>query len=157
MCEKIFSQEELTDAFRSAIEDRAKWFCLLGKHTPEGFDDIACKAITEFGVEKGKNLGECKDAKDFANGILTGHARQAFAMEPIKLDGEESVIKFHRCPLVDCWKKMGCTDEEVSHLCDLASYGDFGMISVFPELDLKFNQLISKNQPCCEMVITKKK
>ena len=156
MCEKIFTQQELTDAFRAAIEDRAKWFCLLGKNTPEGFDEIAYKAITEFGVEKGKALGECRDATDFAKGILTGHAREAFAMEAVKLEEGESIIKFHKCPLVDSWRKMGCTDEEVAHLCDLASYGDFGMVSVFPHLDLKFNQLIARKQECCEMVITKK-
>ena len=156
MSEKIFTQEELTDAFRSAIEDRAKWFYLLAKHTPEGFDEVAAKAITEFGVDKGKGLGKCETAKDFANGILTGHANKAFAMEPIKIEEDHSVIKFHRCALVDCWKKLGCSDQEVAHLCDLACNGDFGMVSVFPQLNLEFKQLLSRNEECCEMVITKK-
>ncbi len=156
MADKKYTQEELTDAFRSAIEDRAKWFYLLWKHTPEGFDDVAAKAITEFGVAKGEGLGECETAKDFANGILTGHPREAFAMEPIKLEEDESVIKFRYCALVEAWKKLGCSDEEVAHLCDLACNGDFGMISVFPHLELEFKQLLSKNEECCEMVITKK-
>jgi hypothetical protein len=156
MSEKKYTQEELTEAFRSAIEDRAKWFYLLAKHTPEGFDEIAAKAITEFGIDKGHALGECKSAKDFANGILTGHPREAFAMEPIKIDEEQSVIKFHYCPLVEAWKKAGCSAEEVAHLCDLACNGDFGMASVFPELKLEFKQLLAKGEDCCEMVITKK-
>lgn len=156
MSEKKYTQEELTNAFRSAIEDRAKWFYLLSKHTPEGFDKIAEKAITEFGIAKGKALGDCKTAKDFANGILTGHPREAFAMEPVKLDENESVIKFHYCALVEAWKKLGCSKEEIAHLCDLACFGDFGMVSVFPHLMLEFKQLLSRCESCCEMVITKK-
>lgn len=155
MDEKKYTQEELTNAFRSAIEDRAKWFYLLSKYTQEGFDEIAEKAITEFGVDKGKAAGDCKNAKDFANAILTGPAREAFAMEPVKLNEDESVIKFHYCPLVESWKKCGCSPEEVAHLCDLACNGDFGMVSVFPELNLEFKQLLSKGEECCEMVITK--
>ncbi|SNS63819.1 L-2-amino-thiazoline-4-carboxylic acid hydrolase [Anaerovirgula multivorans] len=156
MSEKKYTQEELTKAFRSAIADRAKWFYLLEKYTDEGFDKIAERAITEFGIDKGKSLGDCKTAKDFANGILTGHAREAFAMEPIKVEEEESVIKFHHCALVEEWKKLGCSSEEVAHLCDLACFGDFGMVSVFPELELEFKQLLSRDEECCEMVITKK-
>ncbi len=156
MNEKTYTQQELTDAFRSAIEDRAKWFYLLSKHTPEGFDDIAEKAITEFGIAKGEALGECKTPADFAKGILTGHANGAFAMEPVKIDEEESVIKFHHCALVEAWKKLGCSPEEIEHLCDLACYGDYGMVGVFPELQIEFKQLISRCESCCEMCITKK-
>jgi hypothetical protein len=154
--EKVYTQEELTNAFRAAIEDRAKWFYLLSKYTPEGFDKIAEKAITEFGVMKGKALGECKTAKDFANGILSGHPNKAFAMEPVKLDEEESIIKFRYCALVEAWKKLGCSKEEIAHLCDLACFGDYGMISIFPDLKLEFKQLLSREEECCEMVITKK-
>lgn len=156
MCEKKFTQEELTAAFRSAIEDRAKWFYLLAKYTEQGFDEIAKQAITEFGVMKGKALGNCKTALDFANGILSGHPREAFAMEPVRLDENESIIKFHYCALVEAWKKLGCSWEEIAHLCDLACYGDYGMVSVFPQLKLEFKQLLSRNEECCEMVITKK-
>lgn len=156
MSEKVYTQQELTDAFRSAIEDRAKWFYLLEKNTQSGFDKTAESAITEFGIAKGKAIGPCKSAKDFANGILTGHAREAFAMEPVKIDENESVLKFHYCALVEAWKKLGCSKEQIAHLCDLASFGDFGMVSVFPNLKLEFKQLISRGECCCEMVITKK-
>lgn len=160
MCDKIYSQQELTDTFRAAIEDRARWFYLLLKYAKEenaDVDKIAEKAIKEFGNMKGMAIGEAKTALDFANAILTGHPREAFAMEPVKLDENESVIKFRYCALVEAWKKLGCAPEEVAKLCELASFGDYGMIECFPHLDLEFKQLISKGQDCCEMVITKKK
>lgn len=159
MNDKVFTQQELTDAFRAAIEDRARWFYLLLKYAKTENADvekIAEMAITEFGEMKGKAVGEAKTALDFANAILSGHPREAFAMEPVKLDSEESIIKFRYCPLVEAWKKLGCTPEEVGKLCDLASFGDYGMIGVFPDLQLEFKQLLSKGQDCCEMVITLK-
>ncbi len=155
--EKKYTQQELTDAFRSAIEDRAKWFYLLSKYTKEGFDEVAEQAITEFGIAKGKALGDCKTAKDFANGILSGHPNKAFDMEPVKLDDDKCVIKFHHCPLVEAWKKLGCSKEEVEHLCDLACYGDYGMVSIFENLSLEWKQLLSKGAKCCEMCISRKK
>lgn len=159
MEEKKYTQQELTDAFRAAIEDRARWFYLLLKYIREekaDADKIAEKAITEFGVMKGKAIGEAKTARDFAGALLTGHARGAFAMDPVQLDDGESIIKFRHCALVEAWKKLGCTPEEVAKLCELACNGDYGMVSVFPHLSLEFRQLLSKGDECCELVITRK-
>ena len=77
-------------------------------------------------------------------------------MEAVKIEDDQSIIKFFHCPLVEAWEKMGCSPEEVAHLCDLACYGDFGMASVFPNLSLEFKQLLARGEECCEMVITKK-
>lgn len=159
MSDKKYTQQEMTDAFRSAIEDRAKWFYLLIKYARKenaDIDKIAEQAITEFGEIKGKAIGSPKHAKDFAKAILTGHAKEAFEMKSIKLEKNESVIKFNYCPLVEAWKKLGCSSEEVAKLCDLARCGDYGMVKGFEHLELEFNQLLSKGDSCCEMVITKR-
>ncbi|AOY74818.1 L-2-amino-thiazoline-4-carboxylic acid hydrolase [Clostridium formicaceticum] len=160
MCEGKYTQAELTDAFRAAIEDRAKWFYLLLKYAKEenaDVDKIAEKAIREFGHMKGVAIGKADTAKDFAKALLTGHAREAFAMNPVKLEEEESVLQFSYCALVEAWKKLGCSDEEVAHLCKLARYGDYGMVEAFENLELDFNQLLSEGDACCELVIRKKK
>jgi hypothetical protein len=78
-------------------------------------------------------------------------------MDIKKEEDDESIIEFSTCPLVDSWKKLGCTDEEIATLCDYASCGDYGMVSVSPELQIEFPELISKGGKCCRMVITKKK
>ncbi|QUH25613.1 L-2-amino-thiazoline-4-carboxylic acid hydrolase [Serpentinicella alkaliphila] len=158
MSEKVYTQQELTDAFRAAIEDRAKWFYLLLKYAKlenADSDKIAEQAITEFGEMKGKAIGKADTAKDFANALLTGHARQAFEMDPVKLEENESVIKFRYCALVECWKKLGASPEEVAHLCKLARCGDYGMIKPFEHLGLEFKQLLSEGDSCCELIIKK--
>lgn len=105
MSEKIYTQEEMTQAVRNAIEERAKWFYLLYKYTPVGFDEIAKKAISEFGRDKGIAQGNCDTAIDLANYLLAEPGRGAFAMEPRILTPEKSVIKFRYCALVEAWKK----------------------------------------------------
>ena len=159
MAQKIYTQQELTEAFRMAIEDRARWFYLLLKYAREegaDIESIARKAITEFGHLKGIAIGEMPDAASFAKALMTGHACQAFEMEAEMLDPRESVLKFRHCALVEAWKKLGCNEQELADLCKLARYGDYGMVEKSPALELDFKQLISEGQDCCELVIRQK-
>ncbi|MCC5910488.1 MAG: L-2-amino-thiazoline-4-carboxylic acid hydrolase [Clostridiaceae bacterium] len=159
MSEKTYTQQQLTEAFRASIEDRAKWFYLLLKYAKEenaDTDKIAEKAILEFGKMKGLAIGKADNAKEFVEALSTGHAREAFEMNTIKAEEEESVIQFSYCALVEAWKKLGCSDEEIAHLCKLARYGDHGMVGVFDGLELDFNQLLSEGDSCCELVVRKK-
>ncbi len=157
--DKTYTQKELTEVFRLAIEDRAKWFYLLLKYArEEGADaeSIAAKAITEFGHMKGVAIGSMPDAASFATALMKGHACQAFEMEAEKLEPSESIVKFGYCALVEAWKKLGCSEDEVADLCRLARNGDFGMVEKSPALELEFKQLISEGQDVCELRIRKK-
>jgi hypothetical protein len=163
MGEMMYTQKEFTEAFRSAIEDRATWFYLLLNAAEElggDADKIAEIAITKFGVMKGHKmeeaLGQVKDAGDFVMKLSEGPACAAFAMERVRHDEEKGELKFRYCALVESWKKLGCTPKEIERLCKLASYGDFGVISCFPELKLEFPQLLAKGDDCCHMVVTPK-
>jgi len=63
----------------------------------------------------------------------------------------------NRChtPLCDAWKELGCTQDEINHLCKLATEGDYGIMSAYP-LNMKFNCTIGDGSDYCEMVVTKK-
>lgn len=159
MKEKKYSQRELTDAFRMAIEDRATWFYLLLKTAKEvGADPekIAEKAITDFGKMKGLKMGEVKSPGEFVIKLSTGHACEAFAMERVENSEDRGELKFRYCALVESWKKLGCTSQEISELCKLARYGDYGVVSVFPDLQLEFPKLLSEGDEYCHLVVTKK-
>jgi len=150
---------EVTKAFRTAIEDRATWFYLLLKAAEElGADaeKIAEKAITKFGRDKGKKLGEVKTPGEFVDALGCGYAEEAFAMEKVEKGDERGVLRFHYCALVEAWKKLGCSPEEISKLCRLARYGDYGIASNFPHLQLEFTKLIANGDDVCELVVTKK-
>ncbi|WP_066496369.1 L-2-amino-thiazoline-4-carboxylic acid hydrolase [Abyssisolibacter fermentans] len=163
MGEMMYTQKEFTDAFRSAIEDRATWFYLLLNAAEElggDPDKIAEIAITRFGKMKGKkmedSLGRVTDAGDFVKKLSEGPAFNAFEMERVRFDEKQGELKFRYCALVEAWKKLGCSAEEISRLCKLASYGDFGVVSCFPSLNLEFKQLLANGDECCHMVVTPK-
>jgi hypothetical protein len=147
---------EATSAYRTAIADRATWFYLLLKHAEEmGIDaeELARRAITQYGVEKGKFFGEVKNAADFAAALFSGYGCGAFAMEMIKETDEESILRFHHCALVDAWRKRGLDAEEVSRLCRLARHGDLGIVSNFTNLTLSFPRILAEGDDFCELVV----
>ncbi|MGB9868016.1 MAG: L-2-amino-thiazoline-4-carboxylic acid hydrolase [Bacillota bacterium] len=157
--EKTYTEQEFTGAIRAAIEDRAKWFFLLLKHAKDlgcNVEEVAKRAITEFGIMKGQAIGKASDAKQLAQAILSGPPNHAFAMDPVKLEEEESVIRFNYCPLVEAWRKLGCSPQEVAQLCKLARYGDYAMVGCFLHLSLEFKALIAEGQNYCEIVIRRK-
>ena len=158
MSEKMYTQQELTDAFRAAIEDRATWFYLLlkaGKAQGADVDKIAEEAITAFGRMKGEKMGPANDPGDFVLKLSTGHANKAFEMERVQHDENKGILKFRYCALVESWKKLGAGPEEISWLCKLARCGDHGVVSVTPGLKLEFPNLLSEGDDYCELVVTK--
>lgn len=154
----LVSEEELTNAVRSCIRDRATWFYLLLKETEAAGadpDTVAKKAIFRFGQLKGAKIGDVKSPREFFDGIATKNARLAFAMEEVNVAENQGMYRFHRCALCEAWRELGCNQEEISRLCKLAMEGDYGVVSAFP-LDLQFNGTIGEGAEYCEMVVTKK-
>ncbi len=158
MSVKEYTQEELTSAVRSAIEDRGIWFYLLIKAAKrQGVDveKMAEEAITEFGRMKGEKMGAAENPGEFVLKLSTGHANEAFEMERVQHDKDKGVLKFRYCALVESWKKLGCDPQEVSWLCKLARCGDYGVVSCSPGLKLEFPNLLSEEDAYCELVVTK--
>lgn len=151
-------EQELTEAIRGCIKDRATWFYLLYKEAQRlGADanEIGAKAIFKAGQLKSVKAGMCETPRQFFDWLSAKNTRLAFAMEEINVEENEGMYRFHRCALCDAWRELGCSPEEVKHLCDLASEGDYGLVSAYP-LDLKFNCTIADGSDYCEMVVTKK-
>ncbi len=159
MSEKKYTEEELTEAVRGGIEDRATWFYLLLKVAKEeGLDPdkIAKKAITEYGKIKSKNFKDVNGAGDFASQLVGGVTKCAFGAEIVSAADKKAELKFSHCALVEAWKKLGCSSKEIVNLCKMANYGDFGIVSCFSKLQLEFPKMISKGDSCCHVVVTKK-
>lgn len=56
-------------------------------------------------------------------------AAETFAPEVLQCDRERLVIKFHGCPLVETWRAMGRSDEDVALLCKAAAAVDRGLFA----------------------------
>lgn len=131
MCKKEI--DETTKAFRAGIQDRAVWFYLLLKASGEQGADpvkVAEKAITQFGKAKGAAFGKVEGADEFIDKLSQGYACGAFEMEKVEHTPQKSVLHFHHCPLVEAWKQLGCSKEEISELSRFLNRGTVGTCKV---------------------------
>ena len=69
----------------------------------------------------------------------------------IDVQDDRFELEFHYCPLVKAWEKQGCTDEEISNLCDWAMCGDRGIGEAYGcELDLP--KTIARGDDVCHLI-----
>ena len=79
--------------------------------------------------------------------------RKEFEME-LDNRADEIHIDFHYCPLVSAWQKIGCDEERISKLCDMAMDGDRGIVAT-NGLKLDLMETIADGYPTCKMLIHK--
>lgn len=151
------NKEEYVQKVRSAIHHRAQWLYLMideAKKRGEDWEEIARAATTRCGCFQGAGLNEdWKDhdsLKSFAEVFADEDFMKYFDMEILECTDDELKIKFHHCPLVAGWQQIGCSDEEISKLCDIAMDGDRN-IAKSCGLDFTLGDTIANGCPCCEL------
>jgi hypothetical protein len=148
--------KELVERVRAAIKDRAIWFALLYKTfreeiPEEKLERLARKAIRQFGILKAK-----KDPPNFNPKIWVSRHREKGSDLVFDSDveyGQDSayqIMKF--CPLVEAWKEMGCSEEEIRLFCDIAMEGDRGRADVH-RVGMELTGRLSHGDPCCRLRI----
>jgi len=154
-------KEEKIDLSRSRMEHRAIWMALfydeMVKAGVENAEEITRKAITRCGQYHGGIFKEMcagsTDCRVFSEAFMPEVDRKEFEME---LDNREDeiFIDFHYCPLVAAWQKIGCDEERISKLCDMAMDGDRGIVAA-NNLKLDLLETIANGHPTCKMHIYK--
>lgn len=123
----------LIEAVRGQLEQRAQWLYLLCDEAGKrGLDwwDVGSHAIKRCGLHQGAGLvekGGTTSLKGLKKTLFSRPAQWMFEMDVKRCDDDHLDIDFHYCPLVKGWQKMGCTDEEIALLCDIAMCGDQGI------------------------------
>ncbi len=150
------------NGIRKALEHRATWFYLLlaeAKKNGLDWETIGRPAIRACGGIHGKrivdNCSDISDVRKFAEQFADETGQKVFEMETIKNDGDNLSLDFHYCPLVSAWKKLGCTDEEIVTLCDIAMDGDRGIISQCEGYCFELESTIAAGAPVCKIRIKK--
>lgn len=158
------NSEEIVVEVRNAIEHRATWmYHLMNEARERGldWDDFARKAIGKTGCMHGTRFAEMMEDKskmeEFSKVFAVGTGRKVFDMEVVAEDEEKYYLDFHYCPLVKAWQKLGLSDEEIEHLCDIAMDGDRGISSQFPEFQFTLGETIAQGAPVCQIRFDKKK
>jgi hypothetical protein len=157
------TRKEQVNDLRFAIEHRATWFYLLWEEaTKKGLDweEFARPAIFKCGCIQGEKIKSIctnpESLKDFEMAFANNLVKEIFDMEVKKSTDDELEIHFHYCPLVVAWQKLGCGDEAISLLCDIAMDGDRGIVSNFDTIDFTLGETIAQGHPVCKLYFKSK-
>jgi hypothetical protein len=141
---------------RAAIKDRATWFALLYRSFQEAFpasevERLARKAIFEFGRMKARN-----DPADFsARAWVDKHVSKGSALvfdSDVEINEGGAVQRMKFCALVEAWREMGCSPEEIDLFCDIAMEGDRGRADAHG-VRMELEERIARGNPYCQLKI----
>ena len=143
-------------AVRGQLEQRAQWLYLLTDEAHKRgmpIDEFASAAITRCGEFQGAGLvkkGKTTSLKGLKRTLFTNPAQWIFEMDDLESTADKLSLDFHYCPLVAGWKKMGCSDEQIAQLCDIAMCGDHAIGKQYgATLDLP--KCIAKGDDICAL------
>lgn len=150
-------KNKLLQAIREQLEHRALWMYLLcDEAKKKGLDasEYAPAAIKRCGLYQGaglrKKAGGGESLKGLKKTLFTKPAQLVFEMDIKQCTDDNLDIDFHYCPLVKAWQKQGCSDEEISVLCDYAMCGDRGIAESFG-CKLNLPKTIARGDDVCEI------
>ena len=124
-------------AIRGTLEHRATWLYLLLKEAGKKgvkWEDIGYPAVRACGNMHGRELvalSGTNSLKGLKKKLFTLPAQLIFEMKILESTDTRLSIDFGYCPLVAAWQKLGCNDEEIKRLCDIAMEGDRGIAESF--------------------------
>lgn len=152
----IVTTDDTTQAVRSAIEDRATYLYLLLREMQAANGDeaveMARRAIFRYGQLKAGQLPPMHSPVEFVRHQMRPGRQGIFEKEIVEETPRRSEIRFHYCPLVQAWKRLGATEKELAQLCDIAMQGDYGMVSQAP-FELRIAGSIARGDDCCRLVL----
>lgn len=146
----------IVKAVREQLEHRALWLYLLCSEAEKrGLDasDFGAAAVKRCGLYQGGELvkkGATSSLKGLKKTLFTKPAQWMFEMEIKSCTDDELFIDFHYCPLVKAWQKQGCSDAEISNLCDIAMCGDRGIGEAYGCV-LELPQSIARGDAICQI------
>lgn len=156
-----YTYEEVRALAVSAMKDRAKTLGAFYQVMPkELFHEYATKAMFAYGAAKADRIPEKNSPEAFANFLISCNSVANTCADKnsiVEITDEYAHVRFDGvCALVEGWREMGITPEEVDYLCQVQSYGDYGHTDA---VGCKGEFLCTSAQPgCdhCEFKITKK-
>jgi hypothetical protein len=150
------NQAEMIARLRAAIKDRATWFALLYRSFKKAFpapdvERLARQAIFEFGRMKARN-----DPPDFsARAWVEKHVSTGSALvcdSDVEINAQGAVQRMKFSALVEAWREMGCSPEEIDLFCDIAMEGDRGRADAHG-VRMELEERIARGNRYCQLKI----
>lgn len=143
-----------TKAVRAAIGDRAIWLALLYRSFKEVLpaaevERLARKAMFEYGCFRARKDPQGFNAHTWPQLHVARRYDRVFDSR-IEFGDGYAVQHMHHCPLVEGWKELGCAEDEIRLLCDIATDGDRGRAHA-NGVRMEMNERISKGDSACAL------
>ena len=117
---------------------------------------MAGRAIFKYGQAKARAMERMTTPADFVRHQMRPGREGIFEKEAVAAGDERGEVRFHYCPLVQAWQRLGATREELALLCDIAMQADFGMVSDAP-FDLEIAGSIARGDRYCRLIVKARK
>lgn len=151
---------------RGATERRAGYLAVIydeisKRYGKDAAFDILSTAIENLGRWEAKNRmkesPERRSSDPDTRDWLPKTTREARIMERKTIDAvkDRTVTEVEFCPLIEAWKKMGKSKDEMKTLCDIAMYLDGGMSKEYP-IKIDTEKRIGWGDDCCRFIFEKK-
>ena len=146
------------EKIKAAMKDRALYLAFLyrsfSKALPaEQAQALARQAIYEYGRLKGKMDGGKISAEDWVDRHMASGVAALFDSEVAKgEDGCEQTMEY--CALLEAWKELGCSPEEMDLLCDIAMEVDRGRAD-YHGIPWEIPERMGKGDRRCRLVLKK--
>jgi hypothetical protein len=153
---KQVTQKEMIDKVRAAIKDRATWFALLYRSFQAAFpapevERLARQAIFDFGRMKARRDPEHFNSAAWVEKHVTKGSALVFDSD-VEINDGHAVQRMKFCALVEAWREMGCTPEEIDLFCDIAMEGDRGRADAHG-VRMELEERIARGNPYCQLRI----
>ncbi len=150
------SQQETINRVREAIKDRATWFALLYRSfskvlPPQKVEQAARQAIYEYGQLKGRRDGKKISPEEWVEKHMSKGSGEIFESNIAK-EKAYSEQRMTLCPLIQAWREMGCTEEEVDLFCDIAMEGDRGRAD-YHGIPFEIRERLGKGDAFCRLLL----
>jgi len=119
---------------------------------------ILKRAIYKRGKEKGlllaKKVGE-PDLQKLARTFMEGKEEiDVFGHEVVRVDADLAHLRLNACPLVEAWRELDLSPEEIRIMCDFSYQVDFGKFEA-AGYRLEFGCRIAAGENCCDLMVTR--
>lgn len=156
-------REDLKNALESAMRDRALylyfiWKTIQKKHPEIDADEIIIDAMHQYGLYKSKTVGNVENALDGMLNQTSKNGMIVFEQEFTALSEEHAEKHIHNCPLINAFREVGASDEEINILCTkLLAPSDLGILEPFSDkVELTFPRTLAADDVCI-MCVKKRK
>ncbi len=159
MAIKDMSAEEIQNVIDGGYRAAGNVFrCLMDVLEARFGKEEARQLAQEVVRLKGQAAGEMA-ANRFGKGgfenLAAAHRAGFPGIEVLELSRTRYVIRDHRCPIVEGWRRSGLSEERIRELGAQYCWGDLYFAQCFhPRIKLEFKGRLAEGKPYCQWVFT---